>query len=154
MIDTSALKEFYYAAAGKTFAGGGKPDVTPERPGFIEYTVVEGDLVYKDSYAGHFRSWGTEVIRHQGVPVWSVSYGGGMVSGHESLADETFGFLRQAMSAKPAAFSARGPNSFKAGEFEYTYSQQGDFESFSGAESILYKGNQVFFHQVIGGRII
>ena len=141
--------------AGKaTYAGDGKVEKIPERPGFIELTYSENDLTYRDSYTGHYRSRGMEVVRKKGVPVWTSMYGGGMVGGKEQLAGETFDFLKRAMSAgEPGFASFRGPHTFQDGEWKYTYKQEGDVNEFNGYEEIYYQGELVFFHRVIGGLV-
>lgn len=80
--------------AGKaTYAGGGAY-VEPERQGFRELVYARGDFSYRDSYAGFYRSRGTEVVRWKEKPIWSSFYGGGMVAGQEDMASQTFDFLK------------------------------------------------------------
>lgn len=154
MTNLEVLKDFIHKAGAATYAGGGKPEASPERPGFIELVFQEGDWHYRDSYTGNARSRGMEVVRHLGVPVWSSSYGGGMVEGQEYLAPQTFKFLKQCMLAKdPKSTSFRGPDDFEDGDWKYHYNQQGDVEEFVGDEGIFYLGQQVFFHRIIGGLI-
>jgi hypothetical protein len=96
-----------------------------------------------------------EVVRFKSKPVWSTAYGGGMVKGFETMARDTFNFLKKAMRAKTVgSTSARGPATFNDGEWNYVYTQEGGIEEFSGYEEILYKGKKVFYHRIIGGTII
>lgn len=141
--------------AGKaTYAGGGK-EVEPERKDFHELEYQEGDFYYRDSYAGHYRSRGMEIVRYQGKPVWASLYGGGMVEGKENLANQTFEFLKKAMSTDEKGFeSYRGPHRLKIEDWEYRYDQEGDTEECSGYEEIYYKGELIFFHRIFGGLII
>lgn len=162
-IDTQKLHSFHIEAGENGYMQG-KGFVSPEevqRPGFKEivYTSTDGNWVYRDSYTGHFRSRGDEVIYFQGKPVWVCSYGGGMVEekhGDEDFTDQTFKFLRRAISSKSNqdSFSARGPAHFQDGDWEYTYYQEGNMDEFSGYEEIKFQGQRVFFHQAIGGKVV
>jgi len=153
-MDLNKLQEFVQRAGAATYISGGKEEENPERPGFKELVYIEGDWNYRDSYIGFTRSRGMEVVRYQRTPVWSTSYGGGMVRGKENLAKETFSFLKKVMLAKnPSTFSARGPLNLKEGDWEYKYLQEGDIEEFNGYEEIYFKGEFFFFHRIIGGVI-
>lgn len=142
--------------AGKaTYAGGGKYEEHPERLGFSELVYTEGDLSYRDSYTGYVRSWGEEIVRYQNRPIWISLYGGGMTAGHEALANETFEFLKKALSVKEEGmFSPRGPKILEDGVWKHTYIQEGDYDNFSGYQEIYYKGELVFWHRIIGGLVI
>lgn len=153
-MNTDELISFIDKAGGATYAGGGEREKTPERIGFTEMVYQEGDFYYRDSWTGYIRSRGMELVRFKGEPVWSCLYGGGMVEGYEGLADECFDFLKKAISAKGTNNQrARGPEQFAAGDWSYTYTQEGDKNEFSGYEEICHKGELVFFHRVIGGLI-
>ena len=78
-VDLKILNKFLERAADATYAGGGERERDPERQGFVELVYEEGDWNYRDSYVGFARSWGTELVRYQGEPVWNTLYGGGLV---------------------------------------------------------------------------
>ena len=148
------LRKFILKAGDNTYAGGGKPVDNPQRPGFIELVYEEGNFSYRDSYTGHFRSRGMEVVRYKDQPVWASMYGGGMTEGNDKMAEQTFEFLKKAMSCDDERFdSFRGPHHFKEGEWEYSYQQDGGVLEFSGYEEIHYKNQPIFFHRIIGGII-
>lgn len=147
------LFEFIDRAGKSTYAGGGK-EVKPERKDFHELEFEDGDFYYRDSYAGHYRSRGMEVVRYKSKPIWAALYGGGMTEGSEKLANETFKFLKKAMSEDENGFqSFRGPHNLTDGDWRYSYEQNGDPFEFNGYEEIFYKNELVFFHRVIGGKI-
>jgi hypothetical protein len=147
------LYEFIDRAGKATWAGDGEK-ITPEREGFDELEYSEGDFYYRDSFTGYTKSRGTELVRYKGQTVWAASYGGGMVDGKEDIQNECFTFLKKAMSADEDGFqSFRGPHSYKDGDWEYSYIQDGDINEFSGSEEIKYKGELVFYHKMIGGII-
>lgn len=155
MVNLRELKKFIFSPANSYFSGNTKYEKKPERKGFFEITARDGSFSYRDSYTGHIRSRGMEVIRYKNTPVWTSLYGGGMVKGQEKLADKTFEFLKAAFNSKNTnSESFRGPGKYKNGGWEYKYKQEGDMEEFNGYEEILYKGKLVFFHRVIGGTVV
>jgi len=153
-ISLDELYTFVNLAGKSTYASGKPPEATSERKDFIEYTFVQGDWSYRDSYTGHTKSAGQETVSFQNKIVWTNLYCGGMTVGNEALADETFSFLKQALSQDESDFrSLRGPHSFAQGEWSYTYKQEGEIDNFSGYEEITFQGKVVFFHRAIGGTV-
>lgn len=149
------LIQFIHTASAHTYFGGGERLTQPERPGFTELVYQEGELHYRDSYAGYYRSRGTELVRYQNIPIWASSYGGGMVAGKESLTKKTFQFLISAAKhSTEYPLSFRGPQQYLQADWQYRYTQIGDVQEFSGDEQIYFQGQLVFYHKVIGGRII
>ncbi|MBI4136964.1 hypothetical protein HY469_02780 [Candidatus Roizmanbacteria bacterium] len=153
MISKKALFDFVNRAGKATYAGDGKYEEHPERPGFFELVYdKESSWYYRDSYTGNSRSGGQEIVRFNDKPVWWSGYGGGMVKGKEKLSHETFEFLKKALSQDEDGFdSLRGPHAYVDGDWKYTYNQEGDIFDFYGYEEILYKGQKVFWHRTVGG---
>lgn len=153
MINKKELFEFINRAAKATYAGGGKYEEHQERPGFFELVYdKEAPWYYRDSYSGHARSGGQEIVRLNNTPVWWSGYGGGMVEGKETLSHQTFEFLKKALSQDEKGFdSLRGPYEFKDGDWLYKYSQEGDVTDFYGYEEIYYQDKKVFWHRAVGG---
>jgi len=152
------LNRFLGKASLATYAGGG-PEARPQRPGFRELEYKDGNWEYRDSYTGFFRSWGQEVVWHNGQPYWTQLYGGGMVEeliNNETFAHQTFDFLKKALSdgEKQEEFQPRGPSSFTDGDWEYSCEWQGDIANFEGHEKILLNGKVVFTHDFMGGLIL
>ena len=44
----------------------------------------------------------------------------------------------------------RGPKEFVDGGFRYSFELRGDYKYFTGRESIIYKGIEVFFQDIMG----
>ncbi len=152
MIDKEKLFEFIDRAGKATYAGGAKPEENPQRPGFFEMVYDESPYSYRDSYTGHSRSGGQEIVRLNGKPIWWSGYGGGMVEGKEGLASECFEFLKKALSCDEEEFgSLRGPHEFADGDWTYVYHQDGEVTDFYGLEEIFYKEERVFWHRAVGG---
>ncbi|MDP3772020.1 MAG: DUF5680 domain-containing protein [bacterium] len=166
------LNRFLGKAGVATYAGGGA-ETASERLGFHELEDSDGLWYYRDSYTGWFRSWGTELVRHDGRPVWNALYGGGMEPEYWNDVEFTritFDFLKKALSAgeKQESFQPRGPKRFYDGDWQdwwYEADWVGDITSFVGHERILcrlhtapigrYPSHKVVFtHDFMGGLII
>jgi len=107
------LFDFVDLAGKSTYAAGKDLEIKSERKDFIEYLFSQDQWSYLDSYTGHTKSAGQEIVRLHGEIVWTNSYCGGMTEGNESLSNETFTFLIEALS-QPAEFqSKRGPAQYK-----------------------------------------
>ncbi|HLD49515.1 MAG TPA: DUF5680 domain-containing protein [archaeon] len=155
-INLEELARFLVKAKSRTYAGDGK-EIPPQRPGFKELEYVEGNLEYRDSYAGFYFAPGQEIVRLQGRPVWAMAYSGGMrpeYHGQRDFAKQTFTFLKQALSIVEESRPFRGPENFRDGEWEYTDTSEGDITDFKGTEHILFQGKEVFRQHYIGGLIL
>jgi len=147
------LYAFIKRASKATYAGNGET-VEPEREGFIELIHTEGNFSYRDSFTGHTKSRGMEIVRYMNTPIWTSLYGGGMVTGKEGKADITFTFLKKAMIQEEKGFvSFRGPKNFVENDWSYVYTQEGDIDEFWGYEEISYKADLYFYHRIIGGKV-
>jgi len=156
MINLDELAKFLVKAKTQTYAGDGK-EVPAQRPGFKELEFIEGDWEYRDSYSGFFFAPGQEVVRYKVKPVWAMAYSGGMnekYHGDVDFAKKTFGFLKEALKQVHESRPFRGPEYFEQGDFEYIDKSMGDIRSFKGIERILYKGEEVFRQDYIGGLIL
>lgn len=155
--ELAGLNEFLSRASQATYASGGG-EVTSWRKSFKELEYSENEWYYRDSYTGYLRSWGQEVVWRNDRPVWNCLYGGGMTEDfmNGDFADETFTFLKQALSEgnKEMAFQPRGPEEFIAGSWKYHCKLKGNITKFSGHELIEYKGKTVFTHDFFGGVVI
>ena len=134
---------------------------TPILPGHKDYAFEEGDLSYHDSYAGSSWAPGREVVFHKGNPIWCMSYQGKDSPDTDEffLDEEVFPFLKKALTNFDDSMPFRGPSRFTSpskfneGEFEYTFEMEGDYRYFKGRERITFRGEEVFFQDVMGSLI-
>jgi len=153
-LDLEELAEFLVRAKKNTYAGDGKPE---ERNGFKILRYKEGDWEYLDSYSGFYFAFGGEILRFKYVPVWGMSYSGGMKSelhGQLEFAEETFGFLKRALLFVGVDKPFRGPTKFREGNHLYKCKSRGDIKDFQGEEFILYNDVPVFSQRFIGGLVV
>jgi len=155
-INLKELSQFLAKAKVQTYAGDGKK-ISPQRSSFKELEFSEGDWCYRDSYCGFYSAPGQEVVRYKGEPVWMMSYSGGMKQkyhGNFEFAKQTYDFLKEALKRVEESKPFRGLDHFKQGDYEYINKVEGDVKSFRGTERILYKGEEVFRQDYIGGLIV
>lgn len=153
-IDKDYLYKFIQKAGRSTYATSGVESVSYDKNGFKELNFKEGDYLYKDTYTGFFRSRGMEIVTLKNTPIWSASYGGGMMVDGADFAIKTFDFLKLAFLTDEAGFQTfRGPHLLQKDKWVYKYKQDGDIEEFSGYEEIYFEEKLVFFHRMIGGLI-
>jgi hypothetical protein len=99
------------------------------------------------------------VVWHKGQLLWTALYGGGMPQlhhGNKELAEETFSFLKHALSQDKdeKSFRPRGPRQFPEGIWKYESKWGGDIKKFRGEETIFKNGMPVFTHDFLGGLFI
>jgi hypothetical protein len=125
---------------------------TPILPEHKDYHFTEGDWSYHDSYAGSEWAPGREVVFFKDEPVWCMAYQGQHNPDYSSefFQEETFPFLKKALSAMTEDMPFRGFPNFEEGDFKYTFTLEGDYQYFKGKETITHKGIEVFFQDVMG----
>ncbi len=155
------LMDFIRKAKQSTYASSFSVPKRTEGGGY-KFTVTKGDWVYTDEYFGALVDSGQERVYEKGVLIWVMAYRGGLYSlrddpfedVEEDMADEAFGFLKKCLKEAPAEFPARGPESFKEGDFGYENSWEGEIDSFVGEEFVYFKGKKVCFRNYLGGMVV
>ena len=156
-LDFKQLGDFLYNANIHGYAGGGFTFDPPQRPGFDELEYRSGDWLYHDSYSGHYFAPGQETVYYKDVPVWAMSYAGGMkfeYHGNKDFTRESIEFLKKALLAMTREKPFRGPELYTQGDWRYLSSIVGGIKDFTGNEKIYYKEKLVFEQNFIGGVII
>lgn len=144
------LIDFIVKAKKHTYASGRKSRVLDD--GFEELTFSEGDLFYRDRWAGSNPFGGEEVVMENGKAIWIMNYYGLSFS-TEVDAKKVYEFLRMAMKRVGTDRPFRGPLRFSEGDFEYLDESEGSIDKFRGTERILYKGKDVYRLNYHGGRV-
>lgn len=118
------------------------------------YSFEKENWKYHDEYCGGHMAPGREVIFFNDTPVWAMSYQG---KHNTEYPDEFYKgengaltFLRKALMNFDDELPFRGPVNFEEGDFKYTFEIDGDVEYFTGREAITFKGEEVFFQNVMG----
>ena len=160
-IDLTELKEFVVSAKKNGYAS--KKEAKREHDGSKTFVFEGGNFHYTDNYAGSYHAPGSEIVRWQrkeGQRIWQMAYSGGMLQslwGNEELRNQTFNFLKEALSHVSSKHPFRGPPAYQNDkDFLYLMNVRGDIKRFSGTELIKNKETEklLFSQDFIGGLVI
>jgi len=143
--------DFLQRAKKATFASKTARPIKTKDNG-LEYSYEERPFLYKDKYFGYFTDTGQEIVWNNGIPIWSMSYRGGMLS-NEELSSRCFSFLKRCLQKFPSDFPVRGPKNYEEREFKYENKWNGNINSFFGEEKIFWNEKQIYFRNYLGGTI-
>ena len=144
-MNTKGLVEFLIKAKRSTYAGDGN-EVEASRPGSRELRYVKNNLEYVDWYFGSDCFIGEEALRQDNQVIWVMNY-----SGRKLSEKCDYGFLKKALLLVPLEKPFRGPNSYTDSEYKYKCDSKGDFDWFSGYETIELQGEVVYECYFHGG---
>jgi catechol 2,3-dioxygenase-like lactoylglutathione lyase family enzyme len=152
IIRRQELVDFLLKAKRATYAAfdGQNKVKTPALSGSKQLEYRDGPFLYRDVYFGEEFFAGQEVVYHNDVAIWTMTYAGGFVGDQTGTPEfnEVFGgALRQVAADRPY----RGPNQYRVGNLEYTDYTQGDLARFSGREMITREGQPVYALRYMGG---
>lgn len=159
MKDKKSALEFLAKAHRNTYAAPKEIKLKHRILDLIEghkcYYFTDGDWEYYDMYAGSTWAPGREVILYKKIPEWAMSYQGQTTKEAKNNEDLVFEFLKRALRNCPEDMPFRGPKFFKGDVFKYTFDIKGDYDYFTGRESIqlIKTGQELFFQNVMGERI-
>jgi hypothetical protein len=127
--------------------------------GFTSYSEYrEGDFSYLDSQVGQAYAHRIELVRHQGMPVWSITHNGGLIpefQANGALLADARDVVRQALKDSLAEFPFCGPGVFDTPGFTYFNNTYGDMTNFHGTYRVYRRpGALIFYADYVGGLII
>jgi len=148
MINNEELRKFINIADKPHADGTAEINREPDHSSTIVFD--SGDWKMHDNFFGGEPYGGRQVVYYKDQPVWFCAYYGKIT---DSKLDVrlVYDFLRKSLRQAPVNGFSRGPKSFVADEFEYRNKATGSLETFSGHESILYKGVEVYWADYLGG---
>lgn len=145
---------FLMEAKRHTYAAqGDNATVTPLIPGSRQLEYRQGNLLYRDVYYGSAFFAGHETVFEEDIPMWVMSYAGGVTSADLAPATirSVYSFLRAALRHVEPARPFRGPHQWREGLWIYTDNGEGDIVRFHGDETITYQGELVYTLHYAGG---
>ena len=149
MIITDALAQFLITAKKNTYAAGITENVVDDAK---ESVYEQDEYSYKDRYYGTSQFSGEEIVKENGVVIWSMNYYGGLlVNNVEEGKINTF--LKKALLKVPLDIPFRGPKKFIDKDFKYENNVSGNIRNFKGTECIFYKKIKVYSLEYHGGII-
>jgi hypothetical protein len=139
MVDIDEVKEFFFEAALRTWAGEGEKTTFPDLPGSKVLVLERGEFRYVDLYyvaegSDFPESFGQTTIWVANTPVWGMQYGG-------KYEEEVIPFLKDALkhAYERCLFNGgRGPSEFRE-TYGLTYTNtpgHTKFDRFWGREEI------------------
>jgi len=146
------LAAFLVQAKVNTYAAGGGGGARLLADGCKELEFQQGDFAYRDRYFGSNPFVGEEVVLHGGRVVWAMNYYGA-VSADDVPADLVYQFLCRALGQVEEGRPFRGPRLFLEDDFEYHDESQGTVERFTGVETILERGREIYRLVYHGGAV-
>lgn len=149
-MNSEEIKKFLVAANLNGYGNELVKEIN-EPDGSHTITYEKGDWFFHDNFFGGEPFGGREVISYQNKPVWMMVYYGFVTE--ISLQNEIYTFLKKALMQFTEEMPYRGPEELVEGDWQYTNTVSGDFESFSGEESIKYKNKGVYRAKYQGGLV-
>lgn len=152
IVSLDALKKNLLNAKKATFASGEKP----QKQDFTRiFSYKKNFWDYEDRYTGSIIDTGTEIFRYKKVPVWGMSYFGGVLDSFfsQSISKEIFIFLKKALLCIPENMPVRGPLFLKNDQWVYKNNIKGDIQCFNGKERIFFQSKLVYVRWYQGGII-
>ncbi|NVM35343.1 MAG: hypothetical protein HWN81_07090 [Candidatus Lokiarchaeota archaeon] len=146
------LSNFLVKAKIETYASIGERGEKILQDGCKELEYTEGNFQYHDKYYGFNPFIGEEVVFDNGDYIWGMNYYGGVL-GYQISAIEVYKFLQKAMRLVREDRPYRGPSNYTEGNFKYVDKSEGNFDNFSGIETIFFKGEEVYKLYYHGGVI-
>lgn len=140
----SELAAFLCRAKRNGYAAKAPEEKNPSRLGSHDISYREGDFLYLDSYFGGEQFIGEECVWRNEKPLWSMNYGGRVIS--EGFSGD---FLKAALLLVSEEAPFRGPNFYRDGDYTYVCSFSGDLRWYQGHEEIFCREEKVyecFFH--------
>lgn len=151
------LNTFLIEAKKATYANANIEKVTSSRHGSNDYEYTNGKMTYHDTYFGGTKFIGEEVVYKEGLdtPIWGMNYYG--VTLDETQSEEAMDkALRPALMkvGEDDVLPVRGPKHFVNDGYEYSFTVDGNLESFNGVEEIRKDGKLIYRLRCTGGIII
>lgn len=145
---------FLLQAKRHTYASqGDEATVSPLLAGSKQLEWQEGDWLYRDIYFGMAYFVGQETVSYQQIPLWSMSYAGGVSASITSTVQisQIYRFLRGAMQQVSPRHPLRGPQFWQDEDYAYTDHYHGEIDAFWGHETIHFQQKMVYELHYSGG---
>jgi len=142
------LIKFLIKAKKATYAGTEGDSKKILTDGSKEFSFSNGVYSYRDRYFGSDAFAGEEIVFSNDRAIWSLNYYGRILD--KTISEkEIYSFLKLALSEVSETSPFRGPKEFQGSDYRYACEFTGDFDYFSGIESIYIKNHKIyelFFH--------
>ncbi|MGC2595152.1 MAG: DUF5680 domain-containing protein [Rhabdochlamydiaceae bacterium] len=142
------LKEFIIYARAETYASGRGPKIDRGKT----YFLIKEGLEYQDIYYDQEKVFqGQEVIFSNGRAIWSFSYRG--IVNDDSSSNEVFFFLKKSLLNQISKARSYTTCRMASEKWKYSCEGIGNFEDFSGEETIYFENTPVYLMKYFAGVI-
>lgn len=142
------IRTFLVKAKKHTYVVG-QNETLPSKPASHDFRYIEDDYLYMDSYIGNQNFAGEECVWVKNKPVWVMNYYGKSLNENFDIT-----FLKEALSHISLSMPFRGSELYQKGDYIYQCQVQGNFECFSGDETIYCRQEKVYTCTFHGGEIL
>jgi hypothetical protein len=146
------LEAFIITAKAATYAGNGKK-VEPTRPGSIDLSYEDGELLYRDSYFGTGDFIGEEVVWYRGEPIWAMNYYGYILVPEELSPEESGKVIKESLTALYSEGRFLSGFKHQTSLGIYIDTNVGDVSNFHGLEWTERGGERLYELRYHGGLI-
>jgi hypothetical protein len=151
-LSLERLEAFVITAKAATYAGNGKK-VEPTRPGSIDLSYEDGDLLYRDSYFGTGDFIGEEVVWYRGEPIWAMNYYGYILVPEELSPEESGKVIKESLTALYSEGRFLSGFKHQTSLGIYIDTNVGDVSNFHGLEWTERGGQRLYELRYHGGLI-
>jgi hypothetical protein len=151
-LSLERLEAFIITAKAATYAGNGKK-VEPTRPGSIDLSYEDGDLLYRDSYFGAGDFIGEEVVWYRGEPIWAMNYYGYILVPEELSPEESGKVIKESLTALYSEGRFLSGFKHQTSLGIYIDTNVGDVSNFHGLEWTERGGQRLYELRYHGGLI-
>jgi hypothetical protein len=151
-LSLERLEAFIITAKAATYAGNGMK-VEPTRPGSIDLSYEDGDLLYRDSYFGTGDFIGEEVVWYRGEPIWAMNYYGYILVPEELSPEESGKVIKESLTALYSEGRFLSGFKHQTSLGIYIDTNVGDVSNFHGLECTERGGERLYELRYHGGLI-
>ncbi|MGA9762535.1 MAG: DUF5680 domain-containing protein [Gaiellaceae bacterium] len=151
-LSLERLEAFIITAKAATYAGNGKK-AEPTRPGSIDLSYEDGDLLYRDSYFGTGDFIGEEVVWYRGEPIWAMNYYGYILVPEELSPEESGKVIKESLTALYSEGRFLSGFKHQTSLGIYIDTNVGDVSNFHGLEWTERGGQRLYELRYHGGLI-
>jgi hypothetical protein len=151
-LSLERLEAFIITAKAATYAGNGMK-VEPTRPGSIDLSYEDGDLLYRDSYFGTGDFIGEEVVWYRGEPIWAMNYYGYILVPEELSPEESGKVIKESLTALYSEGRFLSGFKHQTSLGIYIDTNVGDVSNFHGLEWTERGGERLYELRYHGGLI-
>jgi hypothetical protein len=146
------LLNFILRAKQASYVGDGKM-LLPYRLGSHDLQFMDGEWAYHDSYVGESDFLGEELVYYRGEVIWGMNYFGRILQPDKISSAQAGAIIKKSLSKMYQSGRFLGGFKHTVEKYNYTDTNDGDPDFFTGKEWIDIEGEIVYELVYHGGLI-